>query len=64
MTGRVVRVAVQPGDRVQANDLLLVLEAMKMENEIRAPRAGTVKEVRVSAGDRVNQGDPLVVLDE
>lgn len=64
MTGRVVRVAVQPGDRVQANDLLLVLEAMKMENEIRSPRAGTVKEVRVAPGDRVNQGDPLVVLDE
>lgn len=64
MTGRVVRVAVQPGDRVQANDLLLVLEAMKMENEIRAPRAGTVKEVRVGPGDRVSQGDPLVVLDE
>ncbi|MER3420057.1 MAG: acetyl-CoA carboxylase biotin carboxyl carrier protein subunit, partial [Chloroflexota bacterium] len=40
------------------------LEAMKMENEIRAPRAGTVKEVRVGPGDRVSQGDPLVVLDE
>ena len=64
MTGRVVRVAVASGASVAAGDLLLVLEAMKMENEIRSPRAGTVKEVRVAAGDRVTQGDPLVVLDE
>lgn len=64
MTGRIVRVAVQPGQAVSAGDLLLVLEAMKMENEIRSPRAGTVKEVLVAAGDRVNKGDPLVALDE
>lgn len=63
MTGRVVRVSVQAGDAVEAGDLLLILEAMKMENEIRAPRAGTVKEVRVAAGDRVSQGDALVVLE-
>jgi biotin carboxyl carrier protein len=62
MTGRIVRVAVAPGDVVAAGDLLLILEAMKMENEVRAPRDGTVKEVRVAAGDRVGQGDPLVVL--
>ena len=64
MTGRVVRVAVQPGDAIASGDLILVLEAMKMENEVRSPRAGTVKSVHVAAGDRVSQGDPLVVLDE
>jgi biotin carboxyl carrier protein len=63
MTGRIVRVAVQPGETVGAGDLLLVLEAMKMENEVRSVQAGTVREVRVAAGDRVNKGDPLVVLD-
>jgi biotin carboxyl carrier protein len=49
---------------VASGDLLLILEAMKMENEIRSSRAGTVKELRVAPGDRVNKGDPLVVLDE
>jgi len=63
MTGRILRVAVQAGETVAAGDLLLVLEAMKMENEIRAPQAGAVKEVRVAPGDRVSKGDPLVVLD-
>lgn len=64
MTGRVIRVAVEAGQLVEQNDLLLVLEAMKMENEIRSPRAGTIKQVQISAGDRVNQGDALVVFDE
>jgi biotin carboxyl carrier protein len=63
MTGRVVRVVAEVGATVGAGDLLLILEAMKMENEIRSPRAGTVKEVRVTPGDRVNQGDALVVLE-
>jgi glutaconyl-CoA/methylmalonyl-CoA decarboxylase subunit gamma len=64
MTGRVLRVDVQPGDQVEAHALLLILEAMKMENEIRAPRAGTVKRVAVSVGDRVNSGDVLVELED
>jgi glutaconyl-CoA/methylmalonyl-CoA decarboxylase subunit gamma len=64
MTGRIVRIDVQPGQTVASGDLLLILEAMKMENEIRSSRAGTVKELRVAPGDRVNKGDPLVVLDE
>jgi len=63
MAGRVLRVEVQPGDTVEVNDLLLILEAMKMENEIRAPRAGTVKSVAVAVGDRVNGGDALVELE-
>lgn len=64
MNGRVLRVEVKPGDEVEANGLLLILEAMKMENEIRSPRAGTVKSVAVAVGDRVNSGDALVELEE
>ena len=60
MTGRVLRIEVNPGDQVQEGAPLLVLEAMKMENEIRSPRAGTIKSVAVNVGDRVNTGDPLV----
>ena len=63
MTGRVVRVDVQPGDQVEAGATLIILEAMKMENEIAAPRAGTVKEVAVATGSRVSEGDLLVRLD-
>ena len=63
MTGRVLRINVAPGDRVEEGMPLLVIEAMKMENEIRAPRAGTVKRVAVGVGDRVNAGDALVELE-
>ncbi len=62
MPGKVLRVAVNVGAAVNAGDLLLVLEAMKMENEIQAPSAGTVKEIKVSDGSPVNTGDVLVVI--
>ncbi len=55
-------VAVQPGDRVQAGDTLVVIEAMKMENELKAVAAGTIAEVRVTAGQAVNPGDVMVVV--
>jgi len=64
MAGRVLRVEVKPGDQVEANALLLILEAMKMENEIRSPRAGTIKGIPVAVGDRVNSGDALVEFEE
>jgi biotin carboxyl carrier protein len=44
-------------------DLLLVIEAMKMENEVLAPASGTVKEIAVAAGARVSEGDLLIILD-
>ena len=62
LPGKISRVAVRPGDAVQAGDILLVIEAMKMENEFRAGTAGTVAEVRVAAGEAVNAGDVLIVL--
>lgn len=62
MPGVVNEVYVQPQQAVERGARLLVLEAMKMNNEIQAPRAGTVQEVRVSKGQRVNKGDVLLVL--
>jgi len=63
MTGRIIRVDVEPGRQVKEGDVLLVIEAMKMENEVLAPAAGTVKEVAVAAGARVSEGDLLVILE-
>jgi biotin carboxyl carrier protein len=60
--GRIVAVAVAPGDAVEAGQTLLAVEAMKMQNELRAPRAGTVTRVPVGAGSTVELGDVLVVL--
>ncbi len=48
MTGRVIKVNVSPGDSVNESDILLVIEAMKMENEIAAPMSGKIKEVAVA----------------
>jgi glutaconyl-CoA decarboxylase len=62
MPGKVLDVKVAVGDSVNNGDLVLMLEAMKMENEIFAPLAGTVTEVRVRSGDSVNTGDVLIVL--
>jgi pyruvate carboxylase subunit B len=62
MPGKITHVAIRAGDRVQAGDTLVVIEAMKMENELKAAAAGAIAEVRVSAGQAVNPGDVLVVL--
>ncbi len=63
MTGRVISVNVKPGDKVTEGQILLIVEAMKMENEIAAPLAGTVKEVAVAAGARVSEGDLLLQIE-
>jgi acetyl/propionyl-CoA carboxylase alpha subunit len=62
MPGTVVRVQAAPGDGVAAGQVLVVLEAMKMEHSVRSPRDGTVAEVRVSAGQAVDSGTVLAVL--
>jgi biotin carboxyl carrier protein len=62
MTGRMVSIKVSKGDNVQKGQVLCVIEAMKMENEISATRAGVVKEVLVSVGSPVSEGDSLVVI--
>ncbi|HEV7605111.1 MAG TPA: acetyl-CoA carboxylase biotin carboxyl carrier protein subunit [Candidatus Limnocylindrales bacterium] len=60
--GRVVSIVVVVGDEVTAGQRLLAVEAMKMENELRAPRDGTVERVTVSVGQTVELGDALVVI--
>jgi len=62
MPGRIVKVLVKPGETVQPRQGLVVVEAMKMENELRAPRGGTVAEVRVAEGASVEASAVLVVL--
>ncbi len=64
MPGRVVDVRVVPGDAVTAGDVLVVVEAMKMEHSVRAPFSGTVEVVKVQAGDQVEADQILVVVQE
>lgn len=63
MPGRVVKVLVSPGDEVRARQPLVVVEAMKMENELSAPRAGRVKDVQVRDGLAVDAGRLLVIVE-
>lgn len=63
MPGRVVKVLVSQGDRVKAGDPLLVVEAMKMENRVQAPTAGTVGVIYVKEGDEVNPDETLIHIE-
>jgi len=63
MPGLVVKVPADVGESVKAGQAVVILEAMKMENQIRSPRAGRVKAVRVTAGQAVEQGQVLVVIE-
>jgi len=63
MPGKLVSIKVKVGDKVQANTLVAVLEAMKMENEILAGVAGTVKEIKVKPGETVDGGKTLLVIE-
>ena len=63
MPGRVVRLLVQPGDEVAARQGVVVVEAMKMENELRSPKAGRVKEVNVAPGASVEAGRVLLIVE-
>ncbi len=63
MPGKVIAVLAAEGDRVEVGHGLVIVEAMKMENEVRSPIAGEVKEVRVKPGDAVEAGAVLVVVE-
>lgn len=63
MPGNIWKVLVKEGDLVKAGDILVILEAMKMENEILAPRDGKVVSLATSEGTPVNTGDKLVVIE-
>ena len=62
MPGNILDVKASAGASVKAGDVLVILEAMKMENEILAPQDGTVASVNVNKGDTVNSGDVLVSM--
>ncbi len=63
MPGKIIRVLAQPGASVEKGQALLVMEAMKMENEIQAPQSGVVKQVQVSEGKTVETGSVLCTLE-
>ena len=62
MPGKIVRVLVKPGDAVEAGQGLIVVEAMKMQNEIRSPKTGKVEHLLVTEGQAVNAGEVLVTV--
>jgi biotin carboxyl carrier protein len=63
ITGVVFQITARPGDAVAAGDPVIVLESMKMEIPVEAPRAGTVREIKVAEGQTVQEGDTVAVLD-
>jgi biotin carboxyl carrier protein len=63
MVGQIISVTMKPGDRVEEEDQLAVLEAMKMENPLVAPVSGTVKEVRIVPGQKVDVDEVIAVIE-
>jgi acetyl-CoA/propionyl-CoA carboxylase biotin carboxyl carrier protein len=63
MQGTIVKLLVAVGDAVEVGAGIVVLEAMKMENQINAEKAGTIKELKVAAGDTVGGGDVLAIIE-
>jgi acetyl-CoA/propionyl-CoA carboxylase biotin carboxyl carrier protein len=63
MQGTILRILVEAGQEIQAGDVVCILEAMKMENAIPAPREGTVSELPIREGQVVQVGDTIAVID-
>lgn len=63
MPGKIVRILLAEGDRVEAGQGIVVIEAMKMQNEMRSPKAGIVKKIAVAEGAAVNPGETLAVVE-
>jgi acetyl-CoA carboxylase biotin carboxyl carrier protein len=63
LAGKILAILVEPGSKVEEDDELVVIEALKMENHVYAPSNGTVKEIKVKVGDAVDDGALLVVLE-
>ncbi len=64
LAGRVVQLNVKPGDTVDADEEILVIEAMKMETPVFVPWDGTIRDVRIKEGDEVAEDDILAIVDE
>jgi biotin carboxyl carrier protein len=63
MPGLVIKVSVKEGKKVKKGDVLVILESMKMQNELKSPHKGTITEVNIKKGDRVEKRDVMVVLE-
>ncbi len=63
MPGKIVRVLVSVGDEVEKNDGVIVVEAMKMQNELKSPKSGTVRDIRFAEGSTVSAGDVLISIE-
>lgn len=63
MPGKVVRILMSENDEVKEGEGVIIVEAMKMQNEMKSPKDGTIKEIRFSEGDTVNAGDVLVIIE-
>jgi acetyl/propionyl-CoA carboxylase alpha subunit len=63
MPGKVVRVLMKEGEEVQSGQGVIIVEAMKMQNEMKSPKDGHIKEIKVDEGDTVNAGDILVLIE-
>ncbi len=63
ITGVVFQITTKPGDAVAEGDPVIVLESMKMEIPVEAPRAGRVREIKVAEGQTVQEGDTVAVID-
>ena len=63
MAGNVWKIQVKPGDRVEVEGEIMILESMKMEIPVLSPKAGTVKEIRVNEGEAIGEGHVVAILD-
>lgn len=63
MPGKIVRILLQPGDEVAAHQGVLIVEAMKMQNEVQSPKDGKVAEIKVTEGQTVNAGETLAIIE-
>ena len=63
IAGSVWKIQTKPGDRVEADGEIMILESMKMEIPVLSPKAGTIKEIRVSEGEAIDEGQLVAILD-
>ena len=63
IAGNVWKIQTKPGDRVETDGEIMILESMKMEIPVLSPRAGTIKEIRVSEGEAIDEGQLVAILD-
>jgi acetyl-CoA carboxylase biotin carboxyl carrier protein len=63
IAGNVWKIQIRPGDRVEVDGEIMILESMKMEIPVLSPKAGTIREIRVSEGEAIDEGQLVAILD-